>query len=416
MALAIRLLGVAGLGVFFYFAFRRLWKGIYKLPPTRRGGVFCALGAAALSLLVAFCGNMLRFGLVLLLVLSGVCSYFYLYLRRFLRLHTHVSVTRRVKALCWLGAAALVLPALHVTGVYPIVLLHFFLFCLLLDLIYRLSRRNPVVGRICTTGALAAVLTAGCLGWGAYNMAHVVRTDYTLRSGKTEGFTIVQLSDIHTTDLSTPEHVAEYCDKISALNPDFVLLTGDIFEERTTLSDLRQVAALLGGIRCKRGVYYCYGNHDTSPYTDSPNYSPQDLADALAESGVTILQDEALTVGDVTLVGRNDISLSANRVSTEELLRDVDPSTYIVVMDHQPLGLEENAAAGADLQLSGHTHAGQIFPLGLLMELFSDRLNYGSRTIGDFTAITSSGFAGWGYPIRTEARSEYVYIQVLPEQ
>lgn len=352
---------------------------------------------------------------ILCLVLLGMTSYLHFYLRRFFRLHLHRVLTRRQNRLLWIGCGILALPMLWINSLYTLAMLHFLVISAILDLVYVISRRSRIVGKICTTGVLAIGLTVLVLGLGAYNMFHVVRTDYTLRSNKTDGFTIVQISDIHTTGVSTPEHLARYCDEISQLNPDLILLTGDIFEEETTLADLRAVCQMLGQLTCKQGIYFSYGNHDSAFYTKNPHYTPEELRTELEKNGITILQDTAVTIGNVTIVGRVDISMDAGRKSTAQLLEGVDMDNYIVVMDHQPLELEENAAAGADLQLSGHTHGGQIFPLGLLTELITGRLNNGSRTIGGFTAITSSGFAGWGYPVKTEGRAEYVYIQILPE-
>jgi len=82
------------------------------------------------------------------------------------------------------------------------------------------------------------------------------------------------------------------------------------------------------------------------------------------------------------------------------------------LLDHQPLDLKENANLGVDLQLSGHTHGGQLFPMGVIQSFVSDTLVSGSREIKDFTAITSSGISGWRYPIKTGSRSEYVVINV----
>ena len=85
---------------------------------------------------------------------------------------------------------------------------------------------------------------------------------------------------------------------------------------------------------------------------------------------------------------------------------------YTILLDHQPLDLEQNASLGIDLQLSGHTHGGQLFPMGIVQSLTSDTLVRGQRNIDDFTAITTTGMSGWRYPIKTGAPSEYVIIKV----
>jgi len=118
--------------------------------------------------------------------------------------------------------------------------------------------------------------------------------------------------------------------------------------------------------------------------------------------------------GDILLVGRED--LSASRISSKELLKNQNTEKYIIMVDHQPVEYENNAQSGVDLMLSGHTHAGQIFPAGYLIKWFhmSD-LWYGHTKIGNMDAIVSSGLAGWGYPIRTQKNSEYVIIDIQRE-
>ena len=91
----------------------------------------------------------------------------------------------------------------------------------------------------------------------------------------------------------------------------------------------------------------------------------------------------------------------------------VDQERYYIVADHQPRDMDENASAGYDLMLSGHTHAGQMWPVGLFTTLF-DRgtVNYGQKSFGDMELIVSSGMAGWGYPLRTGKHSEFVVVNI----
>ena len=117
-------------------------------------------------------------------------------------------------------------------------------------------------------------------------------------------------------------------------------------------------------------------------------------------------------------MGREDLSYrrgsDGGRAEIAELVGDIDNDNFIVTLDHQPHGYDENAEAGVDLILSGHTHGGQIFPANLLFDLFKlNDLNYGYKRIdNNCQAIVTSGLAGWGFPVKTAAPAEYVIIEV----
>lgn len=116
---------------------------------------------------------------------------------------------------------------------------------------------------------------------------------------------------------------------------------------------------------------------------------------------------------DLILSGRADAAWgnTSGRLSTQELLQGADRDKFLIVVDHQPVGAEENDAQGVDLELSGHTHAGQIWPVGVFTE-WTGGLNYGEYYVGGCEVIVSSGFTGWGYPIRTQGHCEYVLITI----
>ena len=124
-----------------------------------------------------------------------------------------------------------------------------------------------------------------------------------------------------------------------------------------------------------------------------------------------------LVNGELTLAGRDDAAWgnTSNRMHTDELLSGADLESFIIVADHQPIEYDECSANGADLELSGHTHAGQIWPVGPLTELGGD-LNYGLYHKEGMAVIVSSGIAGWSYTIRTGKRCEYVVVHIIPEQ
>ena len=137
----------------------------------------------------------------------------------------------------------------------------------------------------------------------------------------------------------------------------------------------------------------------------------------LEKNGVRNLDEQVLTTGgDFVLVGRADYYASGGaRKTTAELLTGADRSKFILLLDHQPRDLKANAAAGADLQLSGHTHKGQLWPFGFIGRLFNE-MEYGYRRIDGFQVIVSAGVGCWGFPFRTSGRSEIVVVDIKSAQ
>lgn len=285
-------------------------------------------------------------------------------------------------------------------------------------LVRRWARRSQGAGwyralrRVYRTGLVPVLVCALVLGWGAWNMAHIVRTEYTVVSHKlTRDLDVVFLSDCHYDTIQSPRRIAGMAREIGALGADVIILGGDIVEEGTTKEAMEEVFRVLGGIESTYGTYFVYGNHDRQRYSQRPAYSEEELAAALEEGGVTALRDQWTELGEeLILAGREDAS-SPGRQDAGTLLAGADRDRFILAADHQPVGSEENGAAGVDLQLSGHTHAGQIFPVGLFTAL-SGQMNYGLYQAGDCAVIVSSGTTGWGFPIRTQGPSEYVLVRL----
>ena len=119
----------------------------------------------------------------------------------------------------------------------------------------------------------------------------------------------------------------------------------------------------------------------------------------------------------MAIAGRKDRSsyLLDGRVDAGTLLGNTDKDDFLILADHQPVELEENRRAGYDLQISGHTHGGQIWPVGLICDVLGfGEVNYGALKMDSMQVIVSSGIAGWGYPVRTGHHSEYVIVDIVP--
>lgn len=325
-------------------------------------------------------------------------------------------------------ALMLILPAIRIYGIWFIVLLHLTVFLLLTDgivfIIKKIRKNKDWSGfwnKIYRSGVIAMVLTAIVIGYGRYNIFHVVRTEYTVQTQKNirlEGYRLVLLSDLHYGVSMNDEQLQKVVDRINEEKPDIVVLDGDIVDENTTLTQMVSAFKILGAIDSKYGIYYTYGNHDKNNYSTSPNYTVEKLAETIKDNNIKILEDDTAVVNnELVLIGRADRGDgNANRQVISDLVSKLDKNQEWIVLDHQPSDYENLKKSGCDIVLSGHTHAGQIWPAGLLASLFHfDALNYGMMQQGNLNAVVTSGIAGWGYPIRTEKHSEYVVLNIVPE-
>lgn len=321
------------------------------------------------------------------------------------------------------AACALFTVSVGVTGfgVYFIALTHltaFFVLCDIAALAVKKIRRRKEPSRFWMaaykSGAVAASLTAVMLAYGYFNMYHIVRTEYTVFSEKNirdEGYTIVFLSDLHYGVTLDKGQLEEACASIEKESPDIVVLCGDIIDERTSLAQMREAFGVLGSISSRYGVFYVYGNHDKR--FNYSEYTPKELSDAVEQSGIRVLDDSVLEINqEIALIGRADRGYEGfERKPFAELTDGLNPERAWIVLDHQPADYAEVENNGGDLILSGHTHAGQLWPTGIVADLLHfDEMNYGFKKQGNLNAIVSSGIAGWGYPLRTSKHSEYVVV------
>lgn len=265
------------------------------------------------------------------------------------------------------------------------------------------------------SGIIPFLIVCLMFGYGAYNMTRLVRTEYTVTSDKLlQNYRIILITDTHYDTIQNPDVIKNKIEEMNALEPDIIVLGGDIVEEGTSKEAMQEIFQVLGSIEAKYGTYYVYGNHDKQPYTEQPAYTEKELEQAILSNNITILKDQWITINDdLLLAGRDDAAWGnqSDRALVEELLQGADRERYMIMLDHQPTEAEENDSQGVDLELSGHTHAGQIFPVGHISE-WTGTLNYGEYQRGNCKVIVSSGATGWGYPIRTEGKCEYVVIDL----
>ncbi len=264
----------------------------------------------------------------------------------------------------------------------------------------------------------AASLAFGALffAFGVWNMLTVKPEYRTYTSDKLrEEHTVVFVADLHVGGAQPFSVTEKTVNEIKALRPDATVLGGDTVDDYTTKEEMEAAFRLFADFETP--VYFIYGNHDRqghAEYAGGRKFTPEELEAALAANGVTLLKDTFVPLGDdLELLGREDLSEKTGR-SPAQALKNPAPEKYLIVADHQPGAFKDDAVPGTDLQLSGHTHAGQLFPLGALYSAIGycrgDYLRNGA------VLHVSTGACGWRFPCRTDAGCRYDVIRLRPEE
>ena len=288
----------------------------------------------------------------------------------------------------------------------------------IIGIFYKLIFKNGL--KIHKNGILCLIFFILIIGVSIYGINHIEPTEYNLTTNKTnESYTILFISDVHYDTIQNPNLLKDKLAEMNNTHPDLIILGGDLTDERTSKSSMEEFYREIGSLNSTYGTFFIFGNHDKQPkISDLENgtrsYSNNELTNIIEENGIEILADEKIIINeDILLVAREDAGHENTniRLSSLELLNNTDSKDFIILLDHQPLDEENNSKNGVDLQLSGHTHGGQLFPYGIVTELLGQH-SYGKYQIGNMIEIVSSGFCGWGIPLRNEAPCEYVIINI----
>jgi hypothetical protein len=213
---------------------------------------------------------------------------------------------------------------------------------------------------------------------------------------------VVQVSDIHLGPVYRRHSLRRLITKINALKPEAVFITGDLFDGME--SDFSWIHHPLNHLEAPKGVYYGFGNHDL--------YLGFDRVVSLLKNNRAVILDNRLEIVDgLQIIGIN-YSFDNNFNLEKAILAQVGYSETkpSILLFHAPKNISLAKSAGIDLQLSGHTHDGQMWPGNLIAKWMHHGYGYGFFTEGDFNLIVSSGAGSWGPAMRTAARSEIVKI------
>ena len=258
-------------------------------------------------------------------------------------------------------------------------------------------------------GILTLVFMLFFLAVGTFNAYSPVTLNYNLKVNKGSSslntLQIAMAADTHFGLLSSKHHAKRLVKEINALNPDIILLPGDLFDDDIQPFLDQGIDQILSELDAPYGVYASLGNHDKHDGT------MQELVKALEQSGINVLYDEVVDVkGEFNLIGRKDRT-DKERLPLDKLMSNVDSSKPAILMEHQPYELNIAEQNGIDLMVSGHTHRGQIFPGNLITDAIYEN-DWGHLQKEQMHSIVTSGFGFWGPPIRIGTRSEIVSIQL----
>jgi hypothetical protein len=293
-------------------------------------------------------------------------------------------------------------------------------------LIACLVGRIPDMRVVCYAGL---ALAAGVTGYGIWNAYRPVIKRITVPvknlPAQWRGATVVQLSDVHLGGVRGAGYARAVVERVNALEPRLILITGDLFDGMP--GRMETLIEPLNGLKADHGVFFVTGNHEGYLGLKEP------LA-VLEKTHIRVLDNEVVDVDGLQIVGLSfpEHDGEGDPLSIEG---DIDPARPSILMYHTPTdvlssakdrGSQQNRtyfspdttfdfakSHSIDLQLSGHTHEGQLFPFTLLTHLIYSGYDYGLHRLGSFRIYTTSGTGTWGPPMRVGSDSEIVVITLV---
>ena len=274
------------------------------------------------------------------------------------------------------------------------------------DLVHSLTHHN-LISFSSIVGTVVILLFIGNLNYHKKRRVHFDIETSKLSSQK-ERVRIVAISDLHLGYTIGAKELKGWVDLINNENPDIVIIGGDLIDNNTEIVFKMKLDEILRNIQAPLGVYACLGNHEYISGRDESIRFHE-------ESDIKVLQDTAFNIFDnITLIGRDDVS-NPKRKSLSAIVNGIDEGQFKLLMDHQPSNLKDAENEKIDLQFSGHTHNGQIFPFSLVVESIFEK-PHGMIQKGLTWIYVSSGLGIWGGKFRIGTHSEYVVFDIIQKQ
>ncbi|MGW6536040.1 metallophosphoesterase [Streptomyces sp. NPDC055051] len=272
--------------------------------------------------------------------------------------------------------------------------------------------RRLFVARV--VGGAAAAVAAGTVANGAYGVLRGPRVKrVTVPLAKlpraAHGYRIAVVSDVHLGPILGRAHSQRIVDAVNATQPDLIAVVGDLVDG--SVADLGSAAEPLARLRARHGSFFVTGNHEYFSGADA-------WVDHVRDLGMRPLRNERLEIpAGFDLAGVDDVAGESEGQGPDfdRALGDRDRSRTAVLLAHQPIVIDDAVAHGVDLQLSGHTHGGQLWPGNFLAELANPTVA-GLERYGDTQLYVSRGAGAWGPPVRVGAPSDITVVQLASKQ
>ncbi|MFD4875020.1 metallophosphoesterase [Streptomyces sp. NPDC058420] len=271
--------------------------------------------------------------------------------------------------------------------------------------------RRLFVSRV--VGGAAAAAAVGTVGYGTYGVLRgpsVKRVTVPLAKlpRSAHGFRIAVVSDIHLGPLLGRGFAQKVVDTINATQPDLIAVVGDLVDG--SVKNLGPAAAPLAGLKARHGSYFVTGNHEYFS-------GAQQWLEEVRTLGIHPLENARTELAGFDLAGVNDLQGESEGQGPDfgKALGDRDTTRACVLLAHQPVQIHEAVRHGVDLQLSGHTHGGQLWP-GNFVAAAANPTVAGLERYGDTELYVSRGAGAWGPPTRVGAPSDITVVQLASKQ
>lgn len=316
------------------------------------------------------------------------------------------------------------------------IMLYSLLYVVLFDLLRLIAKhtklKNTLLfsrGSVISIGSVVvACAVATCL-YGIFNARNIKVNEYSVTVNKSCGsdkhLKAVLVADLHMGYAIGVDHITNMVEKINQQDADIVIIAGDIFDNSYDgMDDPEGIKAQLRSIKSKYGVYAVYGNHDIDEkilmgFTfdwGGKQLHNEKMTNFMKECNIKLINDESVLINDeFYLVGRRDTDKpgteDGTRAEISELTKDLDKTKPIFVLSHEPDELQKTADAGADIDFSGHTHDGQLFPGNLTIGLFWEN-PCGMIKKDNMYSIVTSGVGVYGTFMRVGTDAEICSVDI----